>query len=163
MNDKLKIQLDAIFNAYNEEKKHLQLLKSERERKEEAFLQAFYALQESTIRPTFEYIGEYIKTQGYEYRIDVRQESTGRDGQYNSPEISLRLLVDSSTGHHLSHEYPYFSVICEKRSQTVRFHESTMSPNRGGRAGGAGEAKLDEVTPELLQQKILNILRELFE
>jgi hypothetical protein len=51
----------------------------ERERKEDAFEQSFHAHQESTIRPTFEAIGEYVTTKGYEYRIDTRPESTDRE------------------------------------------------------------------------------------
>jgi hypothetical protein len=106
MPDKLKTELDAIFAAHNE--KQIQADKSERERKEDAFEQSFYAHQESTIRPTFEAIGEYVTTKGYEYRIDTRPESTDREGRYGAPRVSLRFLLASRPGHHQDHDYPGF-------------------------------------------------------
>ena len=162
MADKLKAELDAIFKTHGETKKKIEVERSEREQREEAFVQSFYALEESTIRPAFEVIGEYVKGRGYEYRIDGKKEGTDRDGRYEAPRLSIRFLLADRPGHHQEHDYPHFSVICEKSGDKVRFHESTMSPGRGGRSGGVGETGLNEVTAQLLHEKLLNLLREVF-
>lgn len=162
MSDKLKTELDAIFNAHAETKKRIEHQKSEREVREEAFVQSFYGLRDSLIRPTFESIGEYIKAKGYKYHIETSEEQTDREGRYQSPSISIRFLVGEDGRHYRSHEYPHLSVICEKGSSKLRFHESTMSPGRGGHAGGAGDTTPTELTADLINQKVLKVIREVF-
>ncbi|MDD5581469.1 MAG: hypothetical protein PHY16_19660 [Methylobacter sp.] len=162
MPDKLKTELDAIFNAHEETKKKIEHQKSQQELREEAFVQSFHELQDSLIRPTFESIGEYITVKGYKYRIETSEEQTDRDGRYQSPSISIRFLVGEDDRRYQSHEYPHLSVICEKRTSKLRFHESTMSPGKGGRAGSAGETTPTELTVDVLNQKVIKVLREVF-
>jgi len=162
MSDKLKTELDAIFNAHEETKKQVERKKSEREQREEAFVQSFYGCRDSVIRPTFETIGEYVKAKGYKYHIETSEEQTDREGRYQPPSISIRFLVGEDDRHYRSHEYPHLSVICEKSSSKLRFHESTMSPGRGGHAGGAGETTPNEITADLINQKVLKVLKEVF-
>lgn len=162
MSDKLKTELEAIFNAHGETKKQAERQKSEREQREEAFVQSFYAIRESVIRPTFDTVGEYVKAKGYKYQIENNEESSDRDGRYQPPSISIRFLVGENDRHYRAHEYPHLSVICEKGAAKLRFHESTMSPGRGGHAGGAGDTTPSEITPDLINQKLLNVLREVF-
>lgn len=162
MTDKLKSELDAIFATHSKTKKKAEVEKSERESREEAFVQSFYTIQESIIRPTFEAIGDYVKGQGYEYRIDAKKEFSDREGRYEAPRVSIRFMLADRPGHYQDHDYPYFSVICEKASNKVRFHESTMSPGRGGQSGSVGDATLDGVTAQLLQEKLLNLIRAVF-
>ncbi|BBE51978.1 hypothetical protein OYT1_ch2465 [Ferriphaselus amnicola] len=162
MSDKLKTELDAIFNSHAETKKQIEHQKSEREVREEAFVQSFYGLRDSLIRPTFERIGEYIKAKGYKYHIETSEEQTDPEGRYQSPSISIRFLVGEDGSHYRSHEYPHLSVICEKGFSKLRFHESTISPGRGGHAGGAGDATPTELTADLINQKVLKVIREVF-
>lgn len=162
MSDKLKTELDAIFNAHDETKKQVERKKSEREQREEAFVQSFYERRDSLIRPTFETIGEYIKAKGHKYDIEISEEQTDREGRYQPPSISIRFLVGQDDRRYPSLGYPRFSVICEKTSSRLRFHESTISPGRGGHAGGAGETTPSEITADLINQKVLKVLSEVF-
>lgn len=162
MSDKLKSQLDAIFDTHNESKQKAQKQKSEREAREEDFVQSFYSSQATIIRPTYDRIGEYIRGRGYEYRIEENKESEFHDGRYQPPSIVIKLLTAEQSSRYSTNDYPHFSVICEKSQAKVRFHQSTMSPGRGGMSGGVGESGLSELTAELIEAKIVELLRQVF-
>jgi hypothetical protein len=63
---------------------------------------------------------------------------------------------------HSKLEFPTFTVFCDKSKQRVRFHDRTMMPGRGGSAGSSGEADLTEVTTDLIQAKILDVVEKAF-
>lgn len=163
MKDNLKNDLDVLFAAHDTKTEKAKKQKSERECQEEAFLQAFYEHQEKVIIPAFEDMGSYINKKGYKFKIDVQKESSEGQGKTNDARATIRFLVDSTTvGYVRDHEFPHFSVICNKSARNVCFHQSTISPGRGGTARSIGEAKLEDVTADFLHEKLVNLLSEVF-
>lgn len=162
MTEQLKTALDEIFVAHDEKKRQLAKKKSERELIEQAFVDEFYKCRDSIIRPTFEAIGEYVKTKGYNYRIDTVEEQRDRDGRYQSPSISIIFLLGGGDTYSRINEYPHLTVNCSKSSSTLTFFESTMSPGRGGHSGSAGETTPNKITAELINAKVVAILKQVF-
>jgi hypothetical protein len=161
MKDSVKSGLDALFRATQEKNNQVQSVEKEKERREEALLSSFYVLQKSIIRPAMEAIGKYVEEKGYKYEIDESKEGTAQDGKHQSASIAIRFFFGKESDRP-TYQYPAFTVFFEKHAQKVRFHESTVVPGRGGQAGPAGEASLDEVTVDLIHTKILHVLTEAF-
>lgn len=161
MKDNIKSDLDTIFRTHQEKRNNEQKLEEEKGRREEEFLSQFYAHQKTTIRPAMESIGKYVEEKGYSFRIDENKDEISPDVKRRGASISICFLVGRDSGRP-SHEYPYFTVFCDKHAQRARFSESTISPGLGGRSGAAGDAPLHEVTEELIHKKIIKILTEVF-
>lgn len=162
MKDDIKSKLDAAFEKHEASKRAAATAKQVAETKEQVFLREFVEARDAIIRPAMEEVGEYVKGKGYSYEVSTEDDKPSLDGRSRSIPASIRLTMFLGERRHPVHENPGFSVICEKGQQRVRFHESTMSPARGGHAGPAGEATLPELTKDLIQEKILKVVAEVF-
>ncbi len=54
-------------------------------------------------------------------------------------------------------EYPSVSFIATRYNKKICVHESTMSPGSGGQSGKAGEYTIDQITIDLIHQKIMKV------
>ena len=162
MKDDIKSKLDAAFEKHEASKLATATAKQVAENKEQVFLREFVEARDAIIRPAMEEIGEYIKSKGYSYEVSTEDDKPSLDGRSRSIPASIRLTMFLGERRYPIHDNPGFSVICEKWHQKVRFHESTMSPGRGGHAGPAGETSVPELTKDLLQERILKIVAEVF-
>ncbi|MBR0945949.1 hypothetical protein [Bradyrhizobium liaoningense] len=162
MKDDIKSKLDAAFEKHEASKRSAAEAKQVAETKEQIFSREFIQARDTIIRPAMEEIGGYVKGKGYSYEISTEDDKPSPDGRSRSVPASVRLTIFLGERRYQVHENPGFSVICEKGQQKVRFHECTMSPGRGGHAGPAGEATLSQVTKDLIQEKILKVVAEVF-
>ncbi|WP_018183967.1 hypothetical protein [Kaistia granuli] len=162
MKDELKQTLDAAFQRHEASKRAATEAKQVAETKAQTFLRDFIEARDTIIRPAMEEIGEYVRNQGYVFEVSTEDDKPSPDGRGRSIAASIRLTFLLGDRHRPSYEYPGLSVICEKQQQKVRFHESTMSPGRGGHAGPAGEATLNSITKEMVQEKISKVVAEIF-
>ncbi|MEY9227674.1 hypothetical protein [Bradyrhizobium ottawaense] len=126
------------------------------------FSREFIEARDTIVRPAMEEIGSYVKGKGYSYEISTEDDKPSPDGRSRSVPASIRLTIFLGERRYPVHENPGFSVICEKEQQKVRFHECTMSPGRGGHAGPADQATLSQITKDLIQEKILKVVADVF-
>ena len=152
-------QIDKVFKAREEKAQRAHELYKEKEDKATAFLQRFLTHRASVIKPALESIADYLRTKGVDSRIE---EADDQHSQQAAITISLPVATLDRNKHPSMENQPHLSVICDKHAQLVRFHESTMSPTSGGHAGGAGEAKLEDVTEDLVHQKVLAVVKDVF-
>jgi len=161
MKTEIKNSLDEIFTRHEASKRNAEQQQKKKQSEDAEFLKSFLDVQESVIRPAMLAIAQYLKARGYDCEI-----TTERDGFHATEqrpiEASIKLKMFTDERRHSRHDTPCFSVTCEKNAKRVRFHESTLSPGRGGKAGTSGHAALSEVTEELIQQKVLKIIEEVF-
>lgn len=162
MKEDIKSKLDTAFEKHEASKRAAANAKEVAETKEQVFLREFIKARDTFIRPAMEEIGEYVKGKGYSYEVSTEDDMPSLDGRSRSTPASIRLTMFLGERRHPVHENPGFSVICEKGRQKVRFHECTMSPAHGGRAGPAGEAALPDLTNDLIQEKIMKVIAEVF-
>ena len=159
MKENVKSGLDGLFRTRQEKNDQVQSLEKEKEHRENEFLSAFYAHQKSIIRPAMEAIGKYVEEKGCKYKIDESQDGATPDGKHQGASIAIRFLFGKDS-YRPSHEYPSFTVFCEKHVQKARFHENTIAPGRGGQSDPSGYASLNEVTEDLIQTKLLRVLTD---
>jgi hypothetical protein len=105
-------------------------------------------------------MGEYVKAQGYSYTIDTEVESVGADGASNKADIRLTFYLDGRRSR--KEDNPGLTVFCDKSRGLAQFHVRTFTSARGGHAGLVGEFEIAEVTKELVQEKILAVIAEVF-
>lgn len=159
MSDQLKSSLDAIFDQH-EAAKHAAVVKEQTRRSEEdLFVDEFLSVRATIIRPAFEKVAELVKARGHDCEVvDVGGHPNGVDVPADA-RVTFRILLKNPRG---DQGQPHLSAICDKAQRRVRFHESTMTPNRGGHAGPVGEVALSAVTEEVIFSKAINLVREVF-
>jgi hypothetical protein len=153
-------QIDAVFKAREDKAQRAHDVYKEKEDKATAFLQRFLAHRASVIKPALKSIADYLRTKGVDSRIEEADDQHSQ--QAASITISLPVATLDRNKHPSMENQPHLTVVCDKHAQLVRFHESTMSPTSVGHAGGAGEAKLEDVTEDLVHQKVLAIVKDVF-
>jgi hypothetical protein len=155
MKENIRTALDSIFSAHEVKQRAADEAEDKRRNEEQAFLDAFVQKREGVIRPAMEEIGRAIKDKGHSYDI-VTDDGARRGGP------SIRFCMPMGAKYHTGYDCPGLEVVADRHAHRVRFQESTMIPTRGGHSGSAGEAPLDDVTPELIQEKILKVVAEVF-
>ncbi|MFG0414464.1 hypothetical protein ACF8MD_12400 [Pseudomonas sp. zjy_8] len=155
MSNDLRAELDALFTAKADREEKAKQATLQREAAAATFVEQFNTLRNEVIRPAFEEIVNLLAERGVTARI-----SESDDNASESARITIRIQSNEEPGRYRQGEFPHFSAICSKTSRKVNFHESTMTPSRGGHAGGAGEATIEETTKELIQQKVMKVIKE---
>src|SRR5262245_29928479 len=154
MKEATKAKLDGLFEKLNDRKRSEAEAQQVKESKEDLFLKQFKEVQDRVIRPAMEEIGAYIKSKGFDYQVLVEDDRISKDdGRRRYVPASITFVFYPDQRGYPTHAFPGLTVICEKTQQRVRFHESTISPGRGGYTGGAGETALSELTASLIQSK----------
>lgn len=159
MTDQLKASIDAIFDRHDAAKRAAVAAAEKRKSDEELFVDMFIDARAAVIRPALERVADLVKARGYQCEVTESDgEPDGRGGK-SDPSVTLTILLDKPDQHQ---RQPHLSAICDRLQRRVRFHESTMTPGRGGHAGPAGEAALPSVTDELVFTKAVKFIGEVF-
>lgn len=160
MKKDIEAQFDAAFAVHAKNVERRSQVQVEQESKEDAFVRAFKERRTSFIKPTLEEIAQYLQTKGMKTRIDETDETHSRDNsQQQRTAITIRVLTGDEQRYYADHEQPNVSVVCSKNEQLVKFIESTISLGAGGHSGESGSVKLELLTDELIQQKVLAVVR----
>lgn len=162
MTDDLNARLDAIFDAKSSKEAEAERLKEEIARQKEAGLQEFLALQNNVIRPTLEIFVQKLAERGRKSSIYEIADGEQVGGNTRSATIGIRLLLDQESKYRGSNEFPHLSMSADKAGRRVQFYHSTMSPGRGGTAGGDGTVGYDELSPDLINEKVLKVIAAVF-
>ena len=162
MKDKVKNELNSLINGY-EKRKAKQVKKIEAQKREEdKFLQEFYLIRKKIIKPAMIEIGELLKSRGRNYQIDEQDEEFDREVKTKDARINIYFLILEKGYESQLFEYPFVSFIADKRKKKIVTQENTTRPNRGGHSGDTGSYSLSQITTDLVHQKIMNVLKELF-
>jgi hypothetical protein len=162
MDKKLSGELDAIFTSGNAIAPEFRDSMLEIEDNEDAFVQAFYVQQAAVFLPAFAEIGEYVRRQQCDYRIDSQEDGAAPDGRRANAQVSLRFLIGATASHTQEYEYPHFKIMCDPAARKVIFHQSTIYPGHSGSSGTVGQARLEDVSSAMLQEKLVEFVRAVF-
>lgn len=162
MTDDLNAKLDAIFNARSNKEAEAERLKQEIAQQREVSLQEYLVLQNNLIRPALEVFVQKLADRGHKSSIYEIADGEQVSGNTRSATIGIRLLLNQETTHRGSHEYPHVSMSVDKAGRRVQFTHSTMVPGKGGMAGGDGAVGYDELTAELINEKVLKVIAAVF-
>lgn len=162
MKDEVKNELNSLINGY-EERKTRQVKKIEvKKGEEDKFLQEFYLIRKKIIKLAMIEIGELLKSRGQNYQIDEQDEMVDREAKTKDARISIYFLIPEKGYVSQLLKYPSVSFIADRREKKIWTHENTIGPNRGGQSGGTGSYPLSQITTDLVHQKIMHVLKELF-
>lgn len=166
----LKAELDELFEASAVSTRRAEVARNAEAEQQAAFVQGFEEKRADVIAPALSEFAEHIRARGWQVSVNQPDETAPEHdarGRVSTPgkQAAIELTfsrpgVHPRTGYALR-ELPQFSIICDKSKRDVYFHEKTMGPGHGGSSGSTGRAKLDELTPELVQQRAVAYFKKL--
>lgn len=160
MKEDLKFQLGQVLAAHNDAEKKQAARQDDKNQREAFFLAQFYDVGAAVIRPAFAEMEAEVLTHGLESKISESHEGRGTSGPLSSASITMTIFVGGKAGSSLSQDFPHLTFRCNKSDERVGLMRSTISPRRGGMAGYEGEYKLEEITFDFVQEKVVALLQE---
>lgn len=164
MKKETKLQLDSLMEKYEQKLAEAQKRQEQSKSKEDAFLNEFKRLQKDVIRPVMEDIGNQLKARGHHYRIDTEEKSVDSGGRSRDPKISIYIFPTGTNPIGYSPDRtPSVSFIATGYKKKIWVYGSDMMPNSGGSSGSIGEFNAEEITNDLVEKKILEVFKRVFD
>jgi hypothetical protein len=163
MKKEVQGKLDQLF----EKKKQVDDLRSleadQKRMKEIKAEQDFEGLCESVIKPSMTAMGSYLESKGFAYEIvKGADEFVVRGGLPGQPEMTFLISTTSARPIRGIASTPYFKVLLHKEKASVTFQVSTITRDRGGSTASAGEVALKDMTQDILEGKIAEVILQVF-
>jgi hypothetical protein len=158
MEENIKKSIDELFIKKKEKEDEALKIREESETKEEAFLNEFYQIRKTIIRPAMEEIKSYLDEKNYESVIIEKGQVTYDQDTHPA---SITIILGYDKKYASLREHPYFTVSVPSSGQSVHLSESTIGLGHSGHSGSAGEYQLGDLTKELLHNKIMKVLNEI--
>lgn len=159
MDGKAAKSIEAILEAYDRQQ---QIARQEMERRRaqrEEFLARFEEASRTMIRPVMQQAGNLMERSGHQYEIVEQREGPQHNDRPTNTLIKLTIFPNGErprTKEQIG--WPHVAIIVNPSRNTVLAHESAMMPNVGGPFGTAGEYSLDNLTADVVQAHIINVL-----
>lgn len=164
MKDETKRQFEEVFSQHERKLEQQRKAKVAQETKEQEFIRTFRERCASTIKPALERIAAYLSTKGMNAHIEYSEEAVGRDGRVQRREQIMLVLVltagQDAARYHRPDEMPHIAFWPDKHKGIVDVYQSTIGPGRGGQGGSIGSVRLDQLTGDFLEERVLSLVRE---
>lgn len=161
VDEEIKAKLQALFDADKQHKATVVKTIDEQQMREDQFVADFNRVRDEVVRPTFEDLAVFVHEQGWETDITTEDEKHDHQGKLEGRARITLSLFRNKPNYYRWHDHPHFSIMPNKRAGEVHFHTSTIGPGHGGSGGGAGSAKLEQLTPALIQERVAEFIKKL--
>lgn len=151
-------QLQTMMQNFEDKLAKSRDAKDRQQSEAEAFYQEFKRVRTEVIRPSMDDIGAQLKAKGHTVDIaEVGDERSKRDAK-----ITLRVAIGGVPSSAYVAENSAAVSFCHAGHTTVSIQASTPSQNKSEFAGSRGNYALAEITTELVETKVLEVLEEMF-
>lgn len=158
MKDEIKGQLTSLF-AQDKRKAEVAVQeKLERDAQAETNDAEFSRIRNAVILPAMREMSEFIIAQGWDSDISIEERQSGNYGQASPARITMTFFRGSKPAYYQQHDHPHVGVVHSQGSAGVWFPTSTIMPGRGGSSSSGAGVLLPEVTAEMVQGYIANVL-----
>lgn len=158
MKEEHESHLQSIMQKFEQKLAKSKDAKERQQSTDDAFYLEFKRVRTEVIRPAMEDIGNKLKTMGHTVEIaEVGDERSKRDAK-----ITLRVMIGGVPSSAYIPESTALVSFCHTGHTTVSIQASTPSQHKSEFAGSRGNYALSEITTDLVEKKILEVLEEVF-
>lgn len=155
-----KKELDNIMNRFSNDSNGLQAKKAEERVLQDEFLKEFHRLKKEVIWPTIVDIGNQLSQYQHDFHVSEEEEYVDATANFQPASITLNIYPASlSKASQKTESTPYISFISNRYAKKIGIMVSTMMPGEGGVIGSHGEYDPSEITPELVEKEIIEVLK----
>ncbi len=151
-------QLQTLMQNFEQRLAKSKDAKDRQQSEEDAFYLEFKRVRTEVIRPVMEDIGNQLKAKGHTVEIaEVGDERSKRDSK-----ITLRIAIGGVPNSAYIPENTALVSFCHTGHTSVSIQASTPSQHKSDFSGSRGIHVLAEITTDLVERKILEVLEEVF-
>lgn len=160
MLDENKQELDNIMNRFSNDSNGLQAKKTEEKVLQEKFMDDFDRLKKEVIWPTIIDMGNQLNQYQHDFHVSEEEEYVDATANFQPASITLNIYPASlDKAMQKTESTPYISFIANSYARKIGIMVSTMMPGEGGAIGSHGEYEVSQITPELVEREILEVLK----
>ena len=151
-------RLESILKTFEQKLAKSKDAKDQRQSEEDVFYMEFKRIRTQVIRPAMEDIGNQLKARGHNSDIsEVGDERSKRDAK-----ITMSITMGGVPSSAYAPENTVSVSFSHTGHTTISFHASTPMQSRRGFAGLRGKYAASEMTTDVVEKKILEVLEEVF-
>ncbi len=163
MKEETKARLDALLALYESRRTELRRKQSEASDRQDAFTTEFERVVREAVRPVMEDMGAALKQRGHDYKIVTARAHHDSDGKLRETQITMRIFPgEIPRSLFTSTSTPHVAFVSDRHLMRISIYESTTSPIRGGRYGQKASLAARQLTPNLVEREILEVLAGVF-
>jgi hypothetical protein len=155
--DEIVRQLDEILDNYNKMVEEYRK-NPPREDKEavQQSLSKFEEIKVSIIKPAMEELGSFLEKKGQQYQIKDEMNT------YGNPRLTMEIFPRTTASGYDYYETPIISFILDRISGGVGLQKKNGMPGRPSGPAITEAVRIDEITPEFVRAKIIELIKENF-
>ena len=151
-------RLESILKTFEQKLAKSKDAKDQRQSEEDVFYMEFKRIRTQVIRPAMEDIGNQLKARGHNSDIsEVGDERSKRDAK-----ITMSITIGGVPSSAYAPENTVSVSFSHTGHTTISFHASTPMQNKRGFTGLRGNFAASEITTDVVEKKILDVLEEVF-
>jgi hypothetical protein len=155
-----KQELDNIMNRFNNDAGGLQAKKDEDRALQDQFMNEFNRLKKEVIWPTIVDVGNQLNQYSHDFHVSEEEEYVDATANFQPASITLNIYPATFDRALLKDEgTPYISFVANRYARKIGINVSTMMPGEGGVVGSHGEYDPNQITKELVEKEILEVLK----
>ena len=162
MKNDIKSKLETLLDNYEKKQLEEEIKQEQIQTAKEIFLENFKELMENVIRPAMEDIGEILEQKGHQYNIAEQEYSIDRKGFIKEAHIEFNVFPTGKTEKFRFDNHPSVSFATDTGSLIVEAHGSYVMPEVRGEKYHLGTYELSEISGDLVEKEILDILIKAF-
>lgn len=160
LRDETRVELDNLMKRFDDDLSGLQSQKEEEKKAQDLFDQQFEQLKHEVIWPVFVEFGNELSKHGHDFHVSEDKGYMDAIANYQPAKISFNIYPASLEKHfHKPESTPYIAFIANKYAKKIGIEVSTMMPGEGGVIGSHGEFLPQEVTKDLVETEVTNVLK----
>ena len=150
--------LESILKKFEQKLAKSKDAKEQRQSEEDVFYMEFKRIRTQVVRPAMEDIANQLKARGHNSDIsEVGDERSKRDAK-----ITMSITIGGVPSSAYAPENTVSVSFSHTGHTTISFHASTPMQSRRGFAGLRGNYAASEMTTDVVEKKILEVLEEVF-
>lgn len=158
MNEANKSHLESIMETFEQKLAKSKDAQERMQSEEDSFYVEFKRVRTEVIRPAMEDIGTQLEARGHTAKIlEVDDERSKQDAK-----MTMSITIGGVPSSAYAPENTVLVSFSHPGGRTISIHASTPLQYRNGFAGLRGNYAASEITPELVEGKILEVLEEVF-
>jgi hypothetical protein len=151
-------RLESILKTFEQKLAKSKDVKEQRQSEEDVFYMEFKRIRTQVVRPAMEDIANQLKARGHNSEIsEVGDERSKRDAK-----ITMSITIGGVPSSAYAPENTVSISFSHTGHTTISFHASTPMQNRRGFTGLRGNFAASEITTDVVEKKILEVLEEVF-
>lgn len=163
MREETKARLDALMASYESRRAEHRGRQSAARLRQDAFVAEFEQTTKDVIRPVMEDIGTSLRQRGHEYKITTTQGHHDSNGRYRETQITMRIFPgEIPRSLFTTTSTPLVAFASDRHQMRISVYGCTSSPIKGGWYGQRASFAAKQLTPNLVEREILEVLAGTF-